>query len=370
MTNEAVAAILDYLCTETRNSMHAILGCMELADDAQADPAQRAAAAAGRASADQLLGSIDDIHELTANAPPAPVTFEKLDLVLCAGEIIEALNLASGKRRRKITLDASPEAVSITQDRKAVEQVLTRVLGTAMKLARGAEVYVTLAECEENGIRLAINTRDADLSARLVHRLNSSLEQVSLQDPDDIPFGVAVMVAGKRLRAMGGTVDEIEDAAGHRSVALDVPSRAPRIDAEPGLLHGEARPDALHVLVAEDCDESFFLIELILQYDQVHRARDGSEALRLLQKQRFDIVLMDIHMPDMDGYAAIRGIRDWETETGNARTPLVVLSSDDLGTQHRWAAESGCSGFLRKPLRRDDLQGLMDRLRQSRRLVA
>ena len=69
-----------------------------------------------------------------------------------------------------------------------------------------------------------------------------------------------------------------------------------------------------------------------------------------MKARRFDVVLMDIHMPGLDGYKAIRSMRDWETKTGNARTPIVVLSSDDLDTQMRSAAHSGCSGFLRKPL--------------------
>jgi CheY-like chemotaxis protein len=59
-------------------------------------------------------------------------------------------------------------------------------------------------------------------------------------------------------------------------------------------------------------------------------------------------------------------MREWETETGNARTPIVVLSSDDLETQRRRAAQNGCSGFLRKPLRRSDLTNLLERVKQSR----
>ena len=54
-------------------------------------------------------------------------------------------------------------------------------------------------------------------------------------------------------------------------------------------------------------------------------------------------------------------MRDWETQTGNARTPIVVLSSDDLDTQMRNASQSGCSGFLRKPLDPIDLLDLLDR---------
>ena len=94
------------------------------------------------------------------------------------------------------------------------------------------------------------------------------------------------------------------------------------------------------------------------------------EAIDLVKKRRFDVVFMDVHMPGMDGYQAIRSIRDWETQTSNARTPIVVLSSDDLDRQTRSAAQSGCSGFLRKPLNNRDLPELLQRLKEVRTLSA
>jgi len=151
---------------------------------------------------------------------------------------------------------------------------------------------------------------------------------------------------------------------------LDIPCHADGVSTESGTLSGQdAQPDALNILVVEDCDDSFVLTELMLENERVWRARDGQEALRMVHKHRFDLVFMDVHMPGMDGYAAIRNMREWEMESGNARTAIVVLSSDDVETQRRCAAQSGCSGFLRKPLHRIDLAELLDRLKQARRPV-
>ena len=74
------------------------------------------------------------------------------------------------------------------------------------------------------------------------------------------------------------------------------------------------------------------------------------------------VIFMDIHMPGMNGYEVIRSMRDWETRTGSPRTPMIVLSSDDLETQQRSAAEFGCSGFIRKPVQKWDLMPLLERL--------
>jgi hypothetical protein len=366
MTNEAILAVLEHFCNEARNFAHAAFGIMELQPGSAADEADDSAAI-GRTSADQLLRSIDDVRDLLTNAAPAPGATEKFDVGLCAMEIVEVLNLASGRRATHMLLETLPGALPITQDRKAVEQILTRVLDTAFKLAQTGEVRVRAGSTHENRVRLSVAARDAGLAVRLAKWLNANLDESALEDPGDVPFGIAVMVAGKRLRVLGGAAELAHDSAGHSFVNLDLPSQAHGSGSQdPAESRPDAHPGFLSVLVAEDCDDSFVLSELTLNDEHVRRARDGAEALRMIQTHRFDVVLMDVHMPGMDGYAAIRCMRDWETQTGNARTPIVVLSSDDLETQRRSAAQCGCSGFLRKPLRRSDLTSLLDRLRQAR----
>jgi CheY-like chemotaxis protein len=372
MTNEAISAILEYLCNEARNSVHATFGLMELLHEVATDSTRPLSMAVRGASADRLLRSIDDVRELLSSVPPAPATMEEFDLALCAGEIIEVLNLASEKRGCHMFVDAPPGPLRVTQDRKAVEQMLTRILGTASKLAqaRGVGVKLSLGDAQ-NGCRAAISAGDAGLTARLTSWLNVEPDGAVFEDADEVPFALAVMVAGKLLRGMGGSAELARDSAGPAVVALDLPSQTMGVDSEDlAAFRKAAPPGALNVLVAEDCDDSFVLSELMLRNEHVWRARDGQEALRAMQKQRFDVVFMDVHMPGMDGYTVIRSMREWETQTGNARTPMVVLSSDDLETQRLSAAQCGCSGFLRKPLRRGDLTNLLDRLKQARMPLA
>jgi CheY-like chemotaxis protein len=233
-----------------------------------------------------------------------------------------------------------------------VEQILTSILDSALKLADASDAPIRLKIAgNENWVKLAITISEAGLAIRIGSWLNADPDQALLQDTGDVPFGIAMMVAGKRLFSLGGAAE----LDGDSTVSVDLPSRAP--DGH------KARLDALNVLVAEDNDESFTLTEMVLHDERVWRARDGEEALSMIQKQRFDMVFMDVHMPGMNGYETIRSMRDWETRTGSARTPMVVLSSDDLETQQRSAAEFGCSGFLRKPLERWELEPLLERLK-------
>ncbi len=339
MTNESISSILDYLYSE-------------------------ALMAPGTASADQLLRSIDDVRDLLSRTPTAPGTTEEFDMVRCASEIIEILNLATGKRVPRIVLESLSQSLLVTQDRRAVEQILTRVLDSALKLAEGSEASFGLTIAgSENRLKLALRISDANLAVGVANWLNADPNRVQFEDPGEVPRGIALMVAGKRLRALGGAAGLAGGAAGlvGAAVFLDLPSHTR--DAGRGALRHHLRPDALNVLVAEDNDESFALTEMALHDQRVWRARDGQDALEMIQTQRFDLIFMDVHMPGMNGYEAIRSMRDWETRTGSARTPMVVLSSDDVETQQRSAAEFGCTGFLRKPLERWEVIPLLERLK-------
>jgi CheY-like chemotaxis protein len=352
MTNQAISAIMEHFCIQARNAAQANLLLVELLRGMRLDRAQRVSVRQGTAGADQLLRSIEDVRELLeAAAPPPRNVVEEFDLAQCAAEIVEGLNLASGKKVRQLVMN-EPPALPIMQDRRAVEQVLTRVLGAALKLAQPGEVRFRVGA--ESLMRRASIVCEETLAVRLANWLNADPDQAQFEEPGDLPYGVAVMVAGKWLRALGGAA-ALDGAA----VELDFPSAGADQDT------GERKRDALHILVAEDNDESFALTEMIMQEERVWRARDGQEALRLIQTRRFDVVFMDVHMPGMNGYEAIRIVREWETQQGGARTPMVVLSSDDVETQQRSAAECGCSGFLRKPLERADLTPLLERLKQA-----
>ncbi len=364
MTNQTILGVLDHLCNEARNSVHASFGLMTMCSSPASDPAWRTCLEHSKSSADRLLRSIDDVRELldadsTVFDPP-----EEFDLTLCLGETIDVLNLASGGRASRLVLQSTARPVVGRQHRRAVEQALTRVLDTVSKLGQRGEARVIVVESQGGpGVVFDIVPANSNIALRVADWLNADPEQVDLPAADDLLFGVATLVAGKRLRALGGTTEFV--SAAPMALRISLPWKAENDGDYQPELSGQDHL-GLSVLVAEDSDESLALTGILLRNETVWRARDGLEALDMMKARRFDVVLMDIHMPGLDGYKAIRSMRDWETQTGNARTPIVVLSSDDLDKQKRSASQSGCSGFLRKPLDHHDLLDLLDRLKAVR----
>ena len=366
MTNQTILSLLNYLCNEARNSVQASFGLIALGPSVTPDPAWQTCLENSKCGADRLLRCIDDIRELLSAETPALDPAEEFDVTLCLGETIEVLNLASGGRASRLILLSAGRCVSGRQHRRALEQALTRILDAVSKLGRKGEALVTAKRAHEgDGVEFEIVPANSNVALRVADWLNSDADHVNFEDADEVRYGVATLVAGKRIRALGGSAQFVSDARAPMALVISLPWQVYMdrdCQAEP--LHPDQT--GLSVLVAEDSDESFVLTGILLKKERVWRARDGLEALDMMKTHRFDVVLMDVHMPGLDGYKAIHAMRDWETETGNARTPIVVLSSDDLNTQMRSAAQSGCSGFLRKPVDPIDLLELLDRLKTIR----
>jgi CheY-like chemotaxis protein len=364
MTNDAIVTLFDHLCNEARNAVHATFGLMEFPAEKASGPAWQTCLDATRTNADRLLRTIDDMRELLAGEPAIEGTTEEFDVSVSLGETVELLNLAGVEGPIRIVFDSRPAPIMISQNRSAVEQVFTRILHTCFRLSRRGTVRVSVAPSSGDRISVGIMPPSTDVAGRLVDWLNANTDLVKFENDDEVGLGLSIMVAGRRLQALGGTAEFKSEPGAPTGLELTFPSYSQHAPDPPNWDHTPAR--ALNILVAEDCDESYALTALLLPNENVERARNGLEAIDMVKQRRYDAVFMDIHMPGMNGYGAISNIREWETQTCNARTPIVVLSSDDLTKQSRNAAQAGCSAFLRKPVRKPDLFDFLDRLRSAR----
>lgn len=101
------------------------------------------------------------------------------------------------------------------------------------------------------------------------------------------------------------------------------------------------------ILVAEDNDSNYKLVEILLRGYNIKRACNGKEALELVQNEHFDLILMDVKMPLMDGMEATRLIREF-----NVEIPIIALTANAFEDDKRIAYEAGVNDFLTKPVNR------------------
>ncbi|KIM11560.1 MAG: hypothetical protein KU37_04975 [Sulfuricurvum sp. PC08-66] len=123
-------------------------------------------------------------------------------------------------------------------------------------------------------------------------------------------------------------------------------------------------PQAVHVLIAEDNPINLKLVQMVLgRYNfHIQIAKDGQEALEKAKAHRFNLILMDLEMPNMDGFAATEAIRSYEAQQGFEKTPIIALTSHDRKGQREIVLSRGLDDYLAKPLNIAKLEALLERI--------
>ena len=129
----------------------------------------------------------------------------------------------------------------------------------------------------------------------------------------------------------------------------------PRVPPAPGDTDIVSRP--LHVLLADDSPDNRMLIRAYLKKTpySLDEAENGKMALDRFIEGKYDVVLMDIQMPVLDGYNAVRMIREWEQDHHHKRTPIIALTASALDDAVRRAKDAGCDLHVSKPVKKATL---------------
>ncbi|MBN8532063.1 MAG: response regulator [Alphaproteobacteria bacterium] len=118
-----------------------------------------------------------------------------------------------------------------------------------------------------------------------------------------------------------------------------------------------------HILLVEDYHANILVATAMLEgfgYD-CSVAKDGREALDLVKNQSFDLVLMDVQMPDMDGFEATRVIRQWHKEQGTPHLPIIAMTAHALVGDRERCLEAGMDDYIAKPFEPDDFKSKLER---------
>lgn len=117
------------------------------------------------------------------------------------------------------------------------------------------------------------------------------------------------------------------------------------------------RSKKINILIAEDNDSNYMLIQAILKNYNLTRASNGAEAIELARKNSYNLILMDVRMPVMDGLKATRQIREFDPFTY-----IIALTANAFDADRLAAKEAGCNAFLTKPLKKRELEEILNNL--------
>ncbi len=246
-------------------------------------------------------------------------------------------------------------------DGTRIGQVIGNLLSNAVKFTEAGEVTLRVRaetagekttltfEIEDTGIGF-----DADHAAGLFGRFHQADASISRRFGGT---GLGLSICRSLVEMMGGEISAASTpGAGSRfTVVLDLPHAPPEQaddprDAQAAPIENEDTP--LRVLLVEDHPTNQRVAQLILATlgAEVVTVNDGLEAIDAFRAGTFDVVLMDVQMPRMDGLAATRALRALEAESGAARTPIIMLSANALTAHREQTLEAGADLHVAKPI--------------------
>lgn len=354
--SRAKSEFLATMTHELRTPLNGILGMAQIMGGGALEPGQRERLQTIEESGRALLNVINDILDISKieagrlEIRPAP-----FDLGRFADDMISLYRPLAADRGLTFSLEAPDEARGwFLGDAVRLRQVASNLIANALKFTETGEICVTL---EIVGGRLRFTVADtgmgvpADLQAGLFERFVQADGSATRRFGGT---GLGLAICKEIVELLGGTIGfESREGAGSRFV-FEVPLAPAAAPRQEGMAQScEPADDApVRVLVVDDNPTNRMVLSTLLDQFGVasHSVCDGAEAVQAWEAGGWDAILMDIHMPQMDGMTATQRIRERERDLGRPRTPIIAVTASVLSHETEGYFSAGMDGCVAKPI--------------------
>ncbi|MDW7709658.1 MAG: ATP-binding protein [Deferrisomatales bacterium] len=394
--NRAKSAFLANMSHEIRTPLSAVVGMLRLLRGTSLDDTQRRYAELAASSADHLLHLIDDLLDFSKiEAGRLELESVAFSPRLVVEDTVSSLAPQAKAKGIGLTHRIGPLVPGfLAGDPHRLRQVLLNLTGNAVKFTRKGEVTVCVGIDGEvrgseppipgsrvpngnrdpgagNAVRVRFTVRDTGIGVPIdsLDRLFRSFSQVDGSTARvHGGTGLGLAISKQLVEQMGGSID-VQSAEGKGSIfAFTVPFAPAPIDlwAPESAVGDEAAllppPSQVRILVAEDESANR---EVAVEYLRwrgwlVTAVADGGAAVEALLSEPYDLVLMDVQMPGLDGIQATRRIREREA-SGGARVPIIGLTAHALPEDRARCLEAGMDDYLAKPVEPETLHAAVER---------
>jgi len=361
----AKSTFLATMSHEIRTPMNGVLGMAQLLQNSDLAPAQRQQVDTLIRSGELLMVILGDILDLSKiDAGQMEIAKGPTDIRALLAEMEAFWAPTAAERGLALSVEVGLEVPPhVALDARRVRQVLFNLAGNALKFTREGGVSVTLDVEPGDRLVFAVSDTGVGIAADDLPRLFDIFTQADASDMRRFAgAGLGLAICRQLSALMGGEVT-VESTLGQGSTfRLALPMEITAAP-EPAQLQAQAigadEAPALSILAADDNPTNLLVLEQLLgaMGFVIRKANGGREALEALTSQSFDLVLMDIQMPEMTGIDVLQALR---AQPGpNRETPLIAVTADAMTLGAERYAELGFAGYVTKPVQVQNLVSAM-----------
>jgi PAS domain S-box-containing protein len=362
---------------EIRTPLNAIIGMSHLMYDTKPTPEQVEFLDIIKNSASFLLTLISDILDITKiEAKKLEVKKMQFDLIGQLKTFQRTYELKTQAKDLKVILETDPNLdVLVLGDELIFNQVFNNLLSNAEKFTEKGHIKVSAkieSHIDEKNVLLAFEVEDTGLGMKPEHAesIFQKFKQVhSINNTKTKGTGLGLAIVKELVTLQGGTISLSTFPKQGTTFYVKMPFELTDIKIDKGNENtnssGPIEFTDFKILIAEDNPLNFKYLSTLLKKWGIkfEYAKDGREAVNIAKGERFDLILMDIQMPNMDGYQASMSIR---AEFGpNQKTPIVALTASAMIHEKNKAVNAEMNGVLIKPFTPDQLSDLLSKYLQK-----
>ncbi|MBF0572281.1 MAG: PAS domain S-box protein [Desulfamplus sp.] len=380
---------------EIRTPMNAILGFLELALEDELSLSQRNKLSIAHSSANALLSLLNDILDFSKVEQKRLTTeVRAFDLRELIKTRLELLAIKAIQKGLELKCEISPKlSEKYLGDPLRIGQVIVNIVGNAIKFTSQGRIEIKIEEyiSEKNGVEQPSNFVDNRYKNGVDNNNREDIILFSIKDtgigiPEQHkkyvfePFtqadasttrrfggtGLGTSISKHLVELMGGKI-WFESKEGEGTVFYFTIKMVQAVEIQEAIDDQNMKPkeifSGLNILIADDLEENVLLTKLFLQKlsHKVTGVNNGIDAISEFKKGIFDVILMDVHMPEMDGIEATIKIRELEKGTGK-QIPIIAVTASVMHEERELYESVGMNAFISKPINFRELDGLIKKV--------